>query len=166
MKATAEYMEKNFFPLPNQIFSLELCSEEFIIYSYLMYLEDRKTFQCHPSARIIGKAVGLSENTVRKYIRRLEDKGLIYTEHTKVRPRNGPPRNGNLLYTVLPIQDAVENHQERQRQKAMRRRGLQQPAPGQAHHGDGERTAARSRAVRPQEAVCAFFRFPEGESHP
>ena len=29
MKATAEYMEKNFFPLPNQIFSLGLCSEEF-----------------------------------------------------------------------------------------------------------------------------------------
>ena len=130
MKATAEYMEKNFFPLPNQIFSLGLCSEEFIIYSYLMYLEDRKTFQCHPSARTIGKAVGLTENTVRKYIRRLEDKGLIYTEHTKVRPRNGPPRNGNLLFTVRPIQDAVENYQERQlaeadaerqRQEAMRR---------------------------------------------
>ena len=130
MKATAEYMEKNFFPLPNQIFSLGLCSEEFIIYSYLMYLEDRKTFQCHPSARIIGKAVGLSENTVRKYIRRLEDKGLIYTEHTKVRPRNGSPRNGNLLFTVRPIRDAVENYQERQlaeadaerqHQEAMRR---------------------------------------------
>ena len=95
-----------------------------------MYLEDRKTFQCHPSARIIGKAVGLSENTMHKYIRRLEDKGLIYTEHTKVRPRNGPPRNGNLLFTVRPIQDAVENYQERQlaeadaerqHQEAMRR---------------------------------------------
>ena len=72
----------------------------------------------------------MNENTVRKYTRRLEDKGLIYTEHTKVRPRNGPPRNGNLLYTILPILDAVENYQERelaeadaerQRQEAMRR---------------------------------------------
>ena len=35
MKATAEYMEKNFFPLPNQIFSLGLCSEEFIM-NYMM----------------------------------------------------------------------------------------------------------------------------------
>ncbi len=56
----------------------------------------------------------MNENTVRKYTRRLEDKGLIYTEHTKVRPRNGPPRNGNLLFTVRPIRDDVENYQERQ----------------------------------------------------
>ena len=53
-----------------------------------------------------------------------------FYEHTKVRPRNGPPRNGNLLFTVRPIRDAVENYQERQlaeadaerqRQEAMRR---------------------------------------------
>ena len=84
-----------------------------------MYLEDRKTFQCHPSARTIGKAVGLTENTVRKYIRRLEDKGLIYTEHTKVRPRNGPPRNGNLLFTVRPkmYNDVREHGRTRKEQK-------------------------------------------------
>ncbi len=37
---------KNFFPLPNEIFSLELSSGELAVYSYLLYCEDRKTYRC------------------------------------------------------------------------------------------------------------------------
>ena len=130
MKATPEYMMKNFFPLPNQIFSLGLAAEEIAIYSYLMYLEDRKTFECHPAYRTIGGALHMSENTVRKYVHRLEDKGFIYTKPTLLHPKKGPPRNGNLQYTVRPIQEAVEIYQARQlaamdaeraHQEAMRR---------------------------------------------
>ena len=40
---------KNYFPLPNEIFSLDLASGEIAVYSYLLYREDRKTFQCWPS---------------------------------------------------------------------------------------------------------------------
>ena len=36
-----------------------------------MYCEDRKTFQCHPSFSTIGEAVGMSNNTVKKYVRGL-----------------------------------------------------------------------------------------------
>lgn len=58
---------KNFFPLPNEIFSLGLSPGELAVYSYLLFREDRKTFQCWPSYRRIGKAVRMSVNTVRKY---------------------------------------------------------------------------------------------------
>ena len=40
---------KDYFPVPNEIFSLGLSTGEIAVYTYLMYCEDRKTFQCHPS---------------------------------------------------------------------------------------------------------------------
>ena len=100
--------------MPNEIFSLGLTSGEISIYSYLMFCEDRKTFQCYPSYKTIGKAVKMSQNTVRKYVAKLEDKHLITTEPTKVYTRSGMVRNGNLLYTILPIQQAVDYFHEQQ----------------------------------------------------
>ena len=74
---------KNFFPLPNAIFSLGLSAGELAVYAYLMYCEDRKSHKCWPSYKTIGRAVGMCENTVRKYVRELEYKTLILTEPTK-----------------------------------------------------------------------------------
>ena len=95
---------KNYFPLPNEIFSLGLSGGEILVYTYLMYREDRETFQCHPSYKTIGEAVGMSNNTVKKYVDRLERKGFICTEPTMVRTRDGRAHNGSLLYTLQPIQ--------------------------------------------------------------
>ncbi len=39
----------DYFPMPKSIFRLGLESGEILVYAYLMYCEDRKTFQCHPS---------------------------------------------------------------------------------------------------------------------
>ena len=105
---------KNYFPLPNEIFVLGLNSGEISVYSYLLYLENRKTFQCWPSYKTIGKAVGMSQNTVRKYVMALEEKALISTEPTSVRTRSGQKRNGSLLYTIRPIQEALDFFYERQ----------------------------------------------------
>ena len=63
---------KNFFPLPNAIFSLGLSTGELAVYAYLMYCEDRKSHQCWPSYKTIGQAVGMSRNTVQKYVRELQ----------------------------------------------------------------------------------------------
>ena len=52
------YAKGKFFPLPQRIFSLGLSSGEILVYAYLLYREDRKTFKCHPSYETIGKAVG------------------------------------------------------------------------------------------------------------
>ena len=112
---------KNFFPLPNAIFSLGLSAGELAVYAYLMYCEDRKSHQCWPSYKTIGEAVGMSRNTVQKYVRELEYKALIITEPTKYESKSGQVRNGNLIYTILPIQPAVNAYNERQTAKTWRR---------------------------------------------
>lgn len=95
------------FLLPNEIFTLELSPGELSIYTYLIFCENRETHQCWPSIGRICQYTGMSANTVAKYIRYLEEKRLIDTESTKVRTKAGVVRNGNLLYTIRPIQEAV-----------------------------------------------------------
>ena len=99
---------RDYFPLPNEIFSLGLSTGEIAVYAYLMYCEDRKTFQCHPSYNTIGKATGMTQKTVSKYVRSLEKRGLIDTKPTTVTLKDGRKHNGNLLYTILPIQPVVD----------------------------------------------------------
>lgn len=109
---------RDYFPLPNEIFCLNLSCGEIAVYAYLLYREDRKTFKCHPSFRTIGDALKMSRNTVSKYVKRLEEKQLIRTEKTEVRSSNGVKRNGNLLYTILPIEQAKNLYLEQQLQRA------------------------------------------------
>lgn len=111
---------KNYFMVPNEVFSLGLNSDEISIYNYLLRCEDRKTYQCHPSYRTIGKAVQLSENTVRKYVAGLEEKGLIHTEPSTITTKDGRVRNGSLIYTIRPIQEALELNYQRQFLRAER----------------------------------------------
>lgn len=105
---------RDYFPLPNEIFSLGLSTGEIAVYAYLMYCEDRKTFQCHPSYKTIGKAVGMSKNTAKKYVDSLIEKRLITAEPTSVITQNGEKRNGNLCYTIRPISEALEQYYEQQ----------------------------------------------------
>lgn len=109
---------KNYFPLPNEIFCLGLCSGEIAVYAYLLYRENRKTFQCHPSYRTIGNALKMSRNTVSKYVKSLETKHLIATELTTVYTKDGQKRNGNQLYTILPIEQATMYYYTQQSQRA------------------------------------------------
>ena len=76
--------------------------------------------QCHPSYRTIGRAVQLSENTVRKYVAGLEEKGLIHTEPSTITTKDGRVRNGSLIYTIRPIQEALELNYQRQFLRAER----------------------------------------------
>ena len=56
----------------------------------------------------------MSENTVRKYIRQLEERGLITTEPTEVITKSSGRRNGNLLFTLRPIGEVIDQHYDRQ----------------------------------------------------
>ncbi|MEG0570472.1 MAG: helix-turn-helix domain-containing protein [Oscillospiraceae bacterium] len=104
---------KNYFPLPNEIFYLGLTGGEILVYTYLMFCKNRKTFQCYPSYRSIGNAIGKSRNTVRKYVAGLEAKRLIYTEPTEIISKDGHKLNGNLCYTIRPIEEAIQYSFER-----------------------------------------------------
>lgn len=106
--------KKNYFPMPNEIFSMGLSAEEIAVYAYLMYRENRKSFQCWPSFNTIGKALKMSRNTVRKYVRQLEDKGFILTEHTTVRTQRGEWRNGTLLYNLRPMREPIAALRDRE----------------------------------------------------
>ena len=105
---------KNYFPLPNEIYSLGLSAGAIAVYGFLMRIENRQTYQCTASYRTIGHATGMSVNTVRKYVAELEERGLIITERTTVTTRDGRILNGCLRYTILPIQQVVEAYHQHQ----------------------------------------------------
>lgn len=105
---------KNYYPVPKIICQLGLSPGEIAVYSFLLFCEDRKTYQCYPSYRTIGDAVGMSRNTVCKYVRSLEEKGLIRTERTTVTLKDGRKRNGSLLYTILPVEQVLAQHNQHQ----------------------------------------------------
>ncbi len=109
---------RNYFPLPNEIFSLDLSAAEIAVYAYLMYREDRKTYTCRPSYGKIGKALHMSKNTVAKYVCSLEKKSLIETRYTTYM-KDGKCVNGNLEYKLLPIRPASAQHMDRQLQQAL-----------------------------------------------
>ena len=99
---------KDYFPLPNEIFCLGLSYGEIAVYSYLLYRENRKTYQCYPSYKSIGKTLKMSRNTVSKYVKLLVDNELISTEPTSIFTKGNKKLNGNLLYTILPIEQAKQ----------------------------------------------------------
>ena len=103
----------HYFLLPNAVFTLGPSPGELSIYAYLMFCEDREPHQCWPGIGKICQHTGMSANTVAKYIRQLEEERLIDTEPTKVKTKAGLVRNGNLLYTIRPIQEAVNYKLER-----------------------------------------------------
>ena len=109
---------KYYYLVPNEVFNLGLSSHEIAVYNYLLRCEDRRTYQCHPSYRTIGRAVQLSENTVRKYVTSLEEKGLIRTEPSTIITKDGRVRNGSLIYNIRPIQEALEQNYQRQFRQA------------------------------------------------
>jgi len=105
---------KNYFPMPNEIFNFGLRAGEIALYAFLLKCEDRKTFKCWPSYKTICKALNISKNTVRNYIDKLCEKQLIEVEYTYVYTKDGEKRNGNLMYTIRPIQEAINYDLEKQ----------------------------------------------------
>lgn len=111
---------KDYFPLPNEIFFIGLSYGEIAVYAYLLYRENRETFQCYPSYKTIGKSLKMSRNTVSKYVKQLEYKELISTERTNVFTSDLRKLNGNLLYKILPIEQAKKHYYNQQLKKLNR----------------------------------------------
>ena len=142
-----ESSSKKFFSLPNELFFLNIGHGAMTVYAYLLYCENRRTHQCHPSYRTISKAVHLTVATVMKHITKLEDRQLIAVENTSYLDSRSMKWNGNNLYTIRPIQAAVELFYERQF------RQLEEDAARQRAMARLEELARES----PQNALCAPF---------
>lgn len=109
------YAAGHYYMVPNAVFVLKLTPGELAVYNYLLYKEDRKTFEYIASYREIGAAIHSSKNSVKKYVHLLEDKELISTEHTFINRRSdGAKRNGCLRYHINSINHALKLHYERQ----------------------------------------------------
>lgn len=105
---------RNCFPVPNELLDFDLPAGAVAVYLYLLRHANRKTNRCHPSEATIAKKLHLSRNTVAKHVRLLEERGFIVTEYTTVITKQGVNRNGNLLYTLLPMHEVMERFYERQ----------------------------------------------------
>ena len=105
---------RKFFTLPNEIFLLNLSPSAFMVYAYLLLIEDRRTHICHPSYNTIAAETGMTKNTVMKNISVLLDAGLITMEHSQYFDKRGMKWKGNNLYTILPVQAAVDQFHQRQ----------------------------------------------------
>ena len=118
---TSEYVptfqcadSRKFFTLPNEIFLLSLPPSAFMVYAYLLLIEDRRTHTCHPSYNTIAAETGMTKNTVIKNISVLLDAGLITMEQSNYFDKCGMKWKGNNLYTILPAQIAVDQFHQRQ----------------------------------------------------
>ena len=111
-------MYGNYYTVPNAIYNLGLSAGAIAVYCFLLRLECRKPgedqYTCHPSMSTIGRAIGRDRKTVAKYVDELVEAGLILTEPTKVTTADGMRWNGNLKYTLLNPQRAVDLFHERQ----------------------------------------------------
>ena len=105
---------RKFFTLPNEIFLLNLPPSAFVIYAYLLLIEDRSAHTCHPSYNTIATDTGLSKNTALKSIGTLLESGLITVEPSSYFDKSGMKWKGNNLYTILPIRSAADIFHQRQ----------------------------------------------------
>lgn len=106
--------DEKFFTLPNEVFLLRLPPAAFVVYSYLLLIEDRQTHTCHPSYNTITTAAGLAKNTVMKSVSTLLEMGLITVEPSSYFDERGMKWKGNNLYTILPVRSAVDAFHQRQ----------------------------------------------------
>mgnify|MGYP002510964386 FL=1 len=134
-----------FFTLPNGIFLLNLPPSAFMVYAYLLLIEDRKTHTCHPSYNTIAAATGMARNTVIKSIGTLLEKHLVMMEHSQYLDWRGMKWNGNNLYTMLPMQRAVEAFHQQQLshlELEAQRRKLRRQQERQTHHATASVSAS------------------------
>ena len=122
---------KNCFPVPNELLCFDLPAGAVAVYIYLLRHADRRTNQCYPSEATMARDLHLARNTVAKYVRLLEEYGLIITERTQVQMKNGIRKNGNLRYTIVPMHDVLVQRYQRQ-MADLERQQVQQKLAAQA----------------------------------
>ncbi len=106
--------DKKFFTLPNEVFLLRLSPSAFVVYAYLLLIEDRRTHTCHPSYNTIAATTGLAKNTAMKSVNTLLEVDLIAVESSSYFDKHGMKWKGNNLYTILPVRAAVDTFHQRQ----------------------------------------------------
>lgn len=92
---------KNFFTLPNEVFCLMLTPSELAVLSYFVRCSD-DTGICYPSIHTIATACAMSDNTVRKCVRKLEDREIISKSDGFRASKFGKEQNTSFIYELNP----------------------------------------------------------------
>ena len=88
---------KNFYMMPNNVFSLNLDPFEFMILSYMVRRMNGES-ECWPSFKTMSKDLGISVSTLENRVAKLCKRGLISVgKHTS----NGKYRNN--VYTIYSL---------------------------------------------------------------
>ena len=153
---------KNSFIMPNEIFRLGLSEGAIAMYAYLLYCEDRDTYQCYQSYTTIAGAVNKSKNSIRKYVAELVARRLIETEHTTVTLKDGRKHNGSLKLYNSPDQ----------RSSQISRRGSDAETENRTGKAGSRKTSCRIRSSASQNCIAVsnekavFSRMGENSPHP
>ena len=113
----------------------------------------------------------MSKNIVSKHVRGLEAKKLITTEPTSICTKDGQKRNGSLLYTIRPIQEAVDFWNEAQLSRARVRADANERGPPSLFErvsgGNKERgTPPTGKAAFLGQIWGSFRKLPEPQNTP
>lgn len=76
----------------------------FAVYMLLCKYADAKTAECDPAIPTMAKTLDVSDNTIKKALRKLRDVGLIKIEPQYETSRNGKRVNSSNLYTLLSVE--------------------------------------------------------------
>ena len=90
------------FYVPAAIFEGDRSAYAVAVYAYLCFCADRSG-TCFPGMETIARCLGLSRNTVKKAMNELERCGLVRSETTRQRSKNGRMRQGANRYLLGSI---------------------------------------------------------------
>lgn len=80
----------------------QLNRNEYIVYGALRTFKNNETHKAYPSIPTLAKIIGMCDNSVRKYLRILQSKGLILIQERKVKNKvTNKKYNETNLYTFI-----------------------------------------------------------------
>lgn len=88
-----ERKRETYFKLPTYIFNEELSTTDIAVVACISSFADNYTGESYPSVKVISEKLNVSIRTVRRSIKRLKDKEIIYVEN---RTRSNGSNSTNL----------------------------------------------------------------------
>lgn len=97
-------VEKGFGQITGHIFAIDEPNRLGLIatYAYLCFRADSETRECYPSQTTIGNAIGVKRETVNRYIKRLEELGLITKVAQSRKDGSGQTSSRYKITAVIP----------------------------------------------------------------
>ncbi len=95
-------LNENYFKMSNAIFHYGLLPNQLAVYSYLICCAGQRDY-CWPSVKTIAACCEISENTVRKAISVLEERGFIRKVESYQEWKGKSWRQSNNHYYILDL---------------------------------------------------------------